>query len=99
MATSKKKIEDQENPFASLEAKYGKHSVIPANSKGYEKIKESTSTGSLTLDLSTGIMGIPKNGKITQIIGDTSQSNSQLLNQVFPLGKCGQLRPILCVEQ
>ena len=38
-------------------------------------------------------------GPGTQIIGDTSQSNSQLLNQVFPLGKCGQLRPILCVEQ
>lgn len=78
MAKASKSIEEKKDVMALLEEKYGKHSIVKANSSGVIRVKESTSTGSLTLDLATGINGVPKDGKITHILGKESSSKTTL---------------------
>ena len=64
--------------MSALEEKYGKHSIVKANSSTIERVKEVTPTGSLTLDIATGIGGVPKDGKITHILGKESSSKTTL---------------------
>lgn len=88
-----------ENPFQVLEEKYGKNSIVLANSKGFDKVKEVTSTGSFNLDRAIGIGGIPKGGKITQILGGESASKTTLsLHIIANEQKKGNLCAFLDVE-
>lgn len=89
----------EKDPFATLNEKYGKGAILAANSKGFDKVKEVTSTGSLTLDIATSIGGIPKGGKITQIIGGESASKTTLsLHIIAEEQKKGNLCAFLDVE-
>jgi recombination protein RecA len=65
-----------QSKLKALEAKYGKGSLIVAND--FEKVKDFTSTGSISLDKAIGIGGVPKNGKITQIVGLEQASKTTL---------------------
>lgn len=76
MAKIKEKSE-QEDKLALLEIKYGKGSIVRASNT--EHVKEYTGTGSLTLDLAIGSgKGVPKEGKITHIVGQPSASKTTL---------------------
>lgn len=99
MAKTVKESVDGKDPFAALNEKYGKGVIIPANSKGFDKVKEVTSTGSLTLDIATDIGGVPKGGKITHIIGGESSSKTTLsLHIIAEEQKKGNLCGFLDVE-
>jgi recombination protein RecA len=76
MAKIKKENESFEDKMKALEEKYGKGSIVSANN--FEKVSDSTCTGSPTLDIATGIGGVPKNGKITQILGDEQTGKTTL---------------------
>ncbi len=65
-----------ENIITSIEKKYGKGSIMPL--KNAEKVKvDVIPTGSLALDIATGIGGIPK-GRITEIFGPESSGKTTL---------------------
>lgn len=77
MTTSKKVKEDIVDKLLILEEKYGKGSIVKASNADY--VKEYTGTGSLTLDLAIGKdKGVPKEGKITHIVGQPSASKTTL---------------------
>ena len=84
MAKKQDKTEEN-NEFAekmkTLETKFGKGSIVKATSR--EVVTEFTSTGSITLDLATGIGGIPHGGKITQICGLNQASKTTLLLHII----------------
>jgi len=71
---AKVKDEKVKGLLADFEEKYGKGVMVKASDEKFEEVKEFTSTGSLTLDLATKIGGIPKDGKITIILGKESSS-------------------------
>lgn len=76
MAKVKEKIETDDKMLL-LEAKYGKGSLVKANA--IDHVNEYTGTGSLTLDQAIGQgKGIPKEGKITHIVGQPSASKTTL---------------------
>ncbi len=65
-----------ENVINSIERKYGKGSIMPL--KSAEKVKvDVIPTGSLALDIATGIGGIPK-GRVTEIFGPESSGKTTL---------------------
>lgn len=65
-----------ESIISSIEKRYGKGSIMPL--KNAEKIKvDVIPTGSLALDVATGIGGIPK-GRITEIFGPESSGKTTL---------------------
>lgn len=80
MARPKKSEENSSSGFEQkmkeLETKYGKGALIRATD--LEKVNDVTSTGSLSLDKATGINGVPKGGKITQIVGLNQASKTTL---------------------
>lgn len=63
--------------LASIEKKYGKGAIMKLDDDSFNFDTESISTGSLSLDLATGIMGIPK-GRITEIFGAESSGKTSL---------------------
>ena len=70
-----------ESVLASIERKFGKGSIMPL--KNAEKVKvETISTGSLSLDIATGVGGIPR-GKIIEIFGPESSGKTTLALHVI----------------
>jgi recombination protein RecA len=70
-----------ESALASIERRFGKGSIMPLRSA--EKVKvEAISTGSLALDIATGVGGIPK-GKIIEIFGPESSGKTTLALHVI----------------
>lgn len=65
------------NALEQLNAKYGSENVIQKLEPEPQKNYGAISTGALTLDLATGIRGIPK-GHITEIFGRTGSGKSTL---------------------
>lgn len=85
-----------EDKLKSLSNKYGKGTLIKASSDTFVAVKEFTSTGSLTLDLSIGKPGIPKGGHLTVILGKESSSKTTLSTHIIAEeqkkgGKCAFL--------
>ncbi len=65
-----------ENALASIERRFGKGSIMPL--KNEEKVKvDVIPTGSLALDIATGIGGIPK-GRVIEIFGPESSGKTTL---------------------
>jgi recombination protein RecA len=70
-----------ESALASIERRFGKGSIMPL--KSAERVKvEAISTGSLALDIATGVGGIPK-GKIIEIFGPESSGKTTLALHVI----------------
>ncbi|MEI6186897.1 MAG: DNA recombination/repair protein RecA [Alphaproteobacteria bacterium] len=78
MAKSKKSEINVDERLKQLEELFGKGTIVAASSKQMEEVAEWCSTGSLTLDLATGGLGIPKGGKTTCILGKESSSKTTL---------------------
>jgi len=70
-----------ESALASIERRFGKGSIMPL--KSAERVKvEAIPTGSLALDIATGVGGIPK-GKIIEIFGPESSGKTTLALHVI----------------
>ena len=70
-----------ESVLTSIERRFGKGSIMPL--KNAEKVKvEAISTGSLSLDIATGVGGIPR-GKIIEIFGPESSGKTTLALHVI----------------
>jgi recombination protein RecA len=70
-----------ESALASIERRFGKGSIMPL--KSAERVKvEAISTGSLALDVATGVGGIPR-GKIIEIFGPESSGKTTLALHVI----------------
>jgi len=70
-----------ESVLTSIERRFGKGSIMPL--KNAEKVKvETISTGSLSLDIATGVGGIPR-GKIIEIFGPESSGKTTLALHVI----------------
>jgi recombination protein RecA len=78
MAEEKKSLLQKE--LERIEKDFGKGSIMSASSKA-ENL-EVISTGSLKLDLATGIGGLPR-GKVVEIIGWESSGKSTIVQQVI----------------
>jgi len=86
MATKEKKDSQQdeleakkkalETALAQIEKKFGKGSVMTFSSEAIKSV-ETIPTGSLSLDIATGIGGIPK-GKVIEIFGHESSGKTTL---------------------
>lgn len=81
MAKSVKEEKNLEDIMKDLDKVYGKGSVIYGNN--VEKSSEVVSTGSLSLDIATGIGGIPSDGKIIEIYGWESSGKSTLVQTII----------------
>ncbi len=77
-ATERKSLEDI---IKDLNKSYGKGSVI--SGKDVRSDVETVSTGSVDLDLKTGIGGIPLNGKIIDLWGQESSGKSTLAQSII----------------
>lgn len=75
-SSTKIKLSKNASIMEKLCAKYGQGSIKKASS--FEKVSEVTPTGSVLLDRAIGIGGIPKSGKITQIIAPESVGKTTL---------------------
>ncbi|MCV3743437.1 recombinase RecA [Ureaplasma sp. ES3154-GEN] len=76
---TKKELDDQIDPIASLETRFSKTSYCLADDLAEQKIKV-ISTGSLQLDNITGISGIPVS-RITEIFGNESSGKTTIALQ------------------
>lgn len=65
-----------ESAILQIEKKYGKGSLMTLSSEGIKSV-EVIPTGSLTLDIATGIGGIPK-GRVVEIYGPESSGKTTL---------------------
>lgn len=96
MAAEKKKEKlNLDETIKKLEKDYGKGAVINGNS--LEKFDEVVSTGSLTLDIATGIGGIPigNAGKIIEMYGWESSGKSTLSQTI--MGNYQKLKKKKCL--
>lgn len=72
----KKEVEEQDALITSLEEKFGKGTIISADTKEFLTVKDRIPSSSLTLNLATD-GGIPR-GKATSILGKESSSKTTL---------------------
>lgn len=70
-----------ESALASIERRFGKGSIMPLRSAKKVKV-EAIPTGSIALDIATGVGGIPK-GKIIEIFGPESSGKTTLALHVI----------------
>lgn len=77
------KKEEKTDLVKQLEELFGKGTIVSANDKHLEEVKEWVSTGSLTLDLACGGKGVPMGGKCTCILGKESSSKTTLLLHII----------------
>lgn len=80
------KITDKEEALkvalAQITKEYGQGAVMKLGGDGIQKNIDSISTGSISLDLATGIGGIPK-GRVTEIYGPESSGKTTLTLHVI----------------
>lgn len=82
MAKEKNIVLNIEDTLKELDKEYGKGSVIYGNNP-IDTTIEVVSTGSLELDIATGIGGIPTNGAVIEIIGQESTGKSTLCQTII----------------
>lgn len=70
-----------ESALASIERRFGKGSIMPLRSAERVKV-EAIPTGSIALDIATGVGGIPK-GKIIEVFGPESSGKTTLALHVI----------------
>ncbi len=78
--TSKKsndKLKALDSALAQIERQFGKGSIMKLGADNAAQEIESTSTGSLSLDIALGIGGLPK-GRVTEIYGPESSGKTTL---------------------
>lgn len=81
---AKAKKQEVESIFDRLEKHFGKGTFMTADTdEKLTEVKESTSTGSLTLDLALGVGGIPKGGLVTHVVGMWSTGKTTLALSVI----------------
>lgn len=66
-----------EDAMAQIQKHFGKGSIMKLGEKGAQMNVEAISTGSISLDLATGIGGVPK-GRIVEIFGPESSGKTTL---------------------
>ncbi|PIV75206.1 MAG: DNA recombination/repair protein RecA, partial [Rhodobacteraceae bacterium CG17_big_fil_post_rev_8_21_14_2_50_65_11] len=74
---SENKQKALDSALAQIERQFGKGSIMKLGGDSYIKDIESTSTGSLGLDIALGIGGLPK-GRIIEIYGPESSGKTTL---------------------
>ncbi|MCI8348028.1 MAG: recombinase RecA [Firmicutes bacterium] len=78
MAVNKNEKEKAlEEALAQIQKQFGKGSIMKLGEKGAQMNVEAISTGSISLDLATGIGGVPK-GRIIEIFGPESSGKTTL---------------------
>lgn len=78
MAKTKKDESIVDDKLEAMEKAFGKGTMVKASDRKGKTVKEVVSTGSLTLDVATGIGGIPKGGNCTCILGKEGSSKTTL---------------------
>ena len=66
-----------EAAMAQIQKQFGKGSIMKLGEKGAQMNVEAISTGSISLDMATGIGGVPK-GRIVEIFGPESSGKTTL---------------------
>jgi len=76
-ANKSEKDKALEAAMAQIQKQFGKGSIMKLGEKGAQMNVEAISTGSISLDLATGIGGVPK-GRIVEIFGPESSGKTTL---------------------
>jgi recombination protein RecA len=88
----KDKIKALENAISQIEKNFGKGSIMKLGAGYVGEGIQAISTGSLTLDIATGIGGFPR-GRIIEIYGPESSGKTTLaLTALAQAQKAGVLR-------
>ena len=78
MAVDKKeKDKALEAALSQIQKQFGKGAIMKLGDKGAQMNVETISTGSISLDLATGVGGVPK-GRIVEIFGPESSGKKTL---------------------
>ena len=78
MAVDKKeKDKALEAALSQIQKQFGKGAIMKLGDKGAQMNVETISTGSISLDLATGVGGVPK-GRIVEIFGPESSGKTTL---------------------
>ena len=78
MAVDKKeKDKALEAALSQIQKQFGKGAIMKLGDKGAQMNVEAISTGSISLDLATGVGGVPK-GRIVEIFGPESSGKTTL---------------------
>jgi recombination protein RecA len=94
---NKEKLKALENALSQIERNFGKGSVMRLGAKETEAVA-AISTGSLTLDIATGVGGFPR-GRIIEIYGPESSGKTTLaLNAIAQAQKAGGVAAFIDAE-
>ncbi|HON56892.1 MAG TPA: recombinase RecA [bacterium] len=97
VGVNKEKIKVLESAIAGIEKKYGKGSIMKLGDKEHIKTP-AISTGILTLDVATGIGGVPR-GRIIEIYGPESSGKTSLtLSIIAEAQKTGGIAAFIDAE-
>lgn len=77
LADKSKRDKALEAAMAQIQKQFGKGSIMKLGEKGAQMNVEAISTGSISLDMATGIGGVPK-GRIVEIFGPESSGKTTL---------------------
>ncbi len=95
---SKDKIKALEMAISQIEKNFGKGAIMKLGSEEIAEGIQSISTGSLTLDIATGIGGLPR-GRVVEIYGPESSGKTTLaLNALAQAQKAGGIAAFIDAE-
>ena len=77
LADKSERDKAREAAMAQIQKQFGKGSIMKLGEKGAQMNVEAISTGSISLDMATGIGGVPK-GRIVEIFGPESSGKTTL---------------------
>ncbi|MBF0328215.1 MAG: recombinase RecA [Nitrospirae bacterium] len=95
---NKEKIKALENAISQIEKNFGKGSIMRLGASDVAEGVQAIPTGSLTLDIATGIGGFPR-GRIIEIFGPESSGKTTLaLNAIAQAQKAGGVAAFVDAE-
>lgn len=95
---NKEKIKALENAISQIEKNFGKGSIMRLGASDVADGVQAIPTGSLTLDIATGIGGLPR-GRIIEIFGPESSGKTTLaLNAIAQAQKAGGVAAFVDAE-